>query len=293
MLIQSFLGIHNTNPPRSIPDAALVDAVNVDLTDSGAVLRRRNFTQALSSPISAAYSDDEIACLVSEGVLYRIADDLRLIELAPSQATDFCVHGGVLFTNDGLMVVDDVVHDLKTMHTPIVYEPMDDASHDVLPQGLNADPLTRFADPFPDNVDKIAWHDASLWCASGFSDQSLIRYSKPFHYHLFDYETNYIIVPGQVAALKGVGEALFIGTTDAMYLYNGALNKVADYGVIPGQPLAKAPNGTDFVFTRRGVCVVNPFQNLTETKVKPIDASVCFAQVIEDNGLLKFVAAHD
>lgn len=292
MQIANFLGIHNTNPPRSIPDAALSDAVNVDITDSGAILSRPGITSALALAISSAYACSAGAFLVSDGTLYRINPDLSLTELAASTATAFADHGDIVFTNDGLMINGATVHDLKAMHTPNSY-PVAEGSATVLPQHVNDDPLTRFSDGYPANVEFIAWYDAALWCASSLDNQTVLWHSKPFHYHLFDYERDYLLIPGRVIALQGIGDALCIGTTDAVYLYNGALQKVANYGVVAGRPFAKAPDNQYFVFTQRGICRVSPFENLTEKKVKPVAAATCAATMIEHNGYIKMVVAHD
>lgn len=114
MKITSWLGIHNTNPARSIPDNALADAVDVFLDDVGALLRRQGCALAKSLPISSAYETaDNAAYLVSDGVLYAIEPELFLTAIAPCQATEFCDVGRYLFTNDGLQVFQGDVVDLR------------------------------------------------------------------------------------------------------------------------------------------------------------------------------------
>ena len=45
MKINTFAGIHNTVPPRSIPDNALTSASNVDVDDAGVLLKRNGYAQ--------------------------------------------------------------------------------------------------------------------------------------------------------------------------------------------------------------------------------------------------------
>jgi len=109
--IDSFLGIHNVNPARSIPNNALVDAVNVNIDSAGKIFRRQGYSLALSIPISTAYTTlDRRSFIVSAGVLYRVLPDFTLVRIVESTATQFCDDGQVLFTNDALMVEpnDDV-----------------------------------------------------------------------------------------------------------------------------------------------------------------------------------------
>jgi len=114
MQIDSFLGIRNTSPARSIPNNALVDAVDVDIDDAGIIVQRPGFILSKSLSITAAYSTlDDTGYVVSGGNLYRVQDDLSLIELVASSATSFCDYQQVLFTNDGLRVEDDAVVNIK------------------------------------------------------------------------------------------------------------------------------------------------------------------------------------
>lgn len=105
MEIHSFVGIVNTSPARSIPSNALSDATDVIIEDSGAVIQRDGYTNALSLAISASYQTfDGAVYAVSAGVLYRVNADLTKTPICPSTATEFCDESRYLFTNDGLVV---------------------------------------------------------------------------------------------------------------------------------------------------------------------------------------------
>jgi hypothetical protein len=93
----------------------------VDIDDAGAIIKRNgyNLAKAVASVTSAYSSQDQVGYVVANGDLGRVADDLSLITLAASTATEFTSAGGVLFTNDGLKVQSDIVVALK-IPTPVI-----------------------------------------------------------------------------------------------------------------------------------------------------------------------------
>lgn len=115
MQIPSFLGIHNTNPPRSIPDTALVDAVDINIDDAGSISQRQGFvlSKALSSATSGYSTRNQKAYVVAAGTLSRVLPDLTTIAIAASAATEFTDFGTILFTNDGLRIEDDIASTIK------------------------------------------------------------------------------------------------------------------------------------------------------------------------------------
>lgn len=108
--ILQFGGIQNTNPPRSIPNNALADAVDVDINDAGNVLERlgADALPALSLPVEAAYTaQNGVSYVVSNDVLHRLNPDFSLTAIHPCTARAFADQDDYLFTNDGLMVYGD------------------------------------------------------------------------------------------------------------------------------------------------------------------------------------------
>ena len=113
--ILSFGGISNTNPPRSIRNNDLADAVDVDINDAGNILERLGASAQpiLTLPVAAAYTaHNGTTYLVSEGGLNRLNPDLSLTPIAPCRASAFADQEDYLFTNDGLMVYGDQAHSL-------------------------------------------------------------------------------------------------------------------------------------------------------------------------------------
>jgi hypothetical protein len=293
VIIPGFTGIHNTVPIRGIPDTALSDAVNVDLTDSGAAVKRFGSVSAMSAPIETVYSmEDGRVFAISDSILCEVTESLELIPIAPSTATSFDDFADILFTNDGVMLNGYDVHRLPDMHSPTAYPVVADGGVTTLPEGVNTDPIERFADGFPQGVTVVSWFEASLYCAQPVDNNTVIWQSKPFHYHLYDYDEAYIQVPGEVVAMERSAEGLCIATTKAIYLYNEALTKLADYGVVRGRPIVRLPSGQLLIYSVRGVCTI-PFQNLTEAKVSLPPGRECSTAVVDSGGISRFIALQD
>jgi hypothetical protein len=113
-IISTFLGIRNKEPPRSIPDNALVDCSDCDLSDAGVLTQRAGFSLAKTLPISNSYSTlDRRAYLITGGILCEVLGNLSLLELAPCSATSFDDYKQFLFCNDGIQVNHTTVVNLK------------------------------------------------------------------------------------------------------------------------------------------------------------------------------------
>ena len=356
MIINSFLGIHNQNHPRSIPDNALSDAVNVDIDNAGAILQRKGYelSQSITNVTSAYSTVNQEGYVVASGTLYRVKDDLSLISLAPSTATQFSDINGILFTNDGLKVDSDNVVDIKIPapeippdititsgnlsagtysacycfktasgieggSSPIatieltniggitinlVAPPsclsvnyyLTDCNGTVYydANGAQLNPVQILAESYPDNVEIIAWHESRLWISKALPNKSsIIWFSAPFHYHLYNLQADYIIVPGNIRAMVSSGDALIIATDDGIYAYNDSLVKLADYGVTKGRSMVKTSANEVMIFTKRGVCVGMPFRNITDKKASFPPGEQCSTALVEESGMRKFVALSD
>lgn len=145
-----------------------------------------------------------------------------------------------------------------------------------------------------DDVVAIEVMDAKLFVASRYSDYSVIRFSKPYHYHLFDYSNDYIVLPDDVRFIKAVGSTLLIGGAYGIYAYSdGGLVRVADYGVVNGRSIVIGPDGKGYLHTSRGVCSAMPFTPLTEDRVSLPMGSICSAALMHHNGIFKYIGLHD
>lgn len=134
MIIDKFLGIYNTVSERDIPDGALQDAVDVDITNAGGLVARPGYQLALTVPVTTAHTTlDDVTYLVSEGSLKRVEPDLSLVTLGATTATEFTDFQRYLFTNDGKSIFEDSVTDLLV---PVPQEPEIVVTGGTRPAGL-------------------------------------------------------------------------------------------------------------------------------------------------------------
>jgi len=147
----------------------------------------------------------------------------------------------------------------------------------------------------PINIDILAFYNSCLWGAEFSDGQTVLWYSQPFWWNLFNLSDDYIIVPGKVNMLLGHPSGLLIGTDDEIYLYTQeeTLVRIAQYGVPSGIPYTKDDLGNIFIWTHQGVCNAFPFENMTERKLSIPSGDVCFTKVIEQKGLRKIVVLTD
>ena len=122
MIISDFKpGIVNTQPARSIPNNALVDAIDVVIDDAGVIIQRDGYP-ALSESIAIAKSYqalDGAVYFTSGGNLYR-KDSLAINTfLCASTATTFADFDRFLFTNDGSLVHANTVSNIN-IPTPVL-----------------------------------------------------------------------------------------------------------------------------------------------------------------------------
>ena len=134
---------------------------------------------------------------------------------------------------------------------------------------LGKDLATDGTDPLPLGVSSIAVFKGRMYAAQYMPmfDQTVIWYSQPLGFHLFDLSSDFFMVPGEAVMLAPTDSALVVGTKKAIHAYNSdGITLLADYGVIPGQHWADDDNRILF-WTSRGVCAAMPLTNLTEKYV--------------------------
>ena len=354
MKIDSFLGIHNTTSKRDIPDEALQDAVDVDITNSGGLIARNAATLSKSLEIDAAYTTlDNVTYIVSGGHLYRVDASLGLYDLGETTATEFADYQGYLFTNDAKQVYRNVVTDLVV---PVPVAPQVAISAGSLPAGIyhvamtytNADqlegghseivtieiddnsdilvtpvdlagyttnvymtdaggstlynvddliPLSESqyaANKFPAYADKIEYHEGRLYLTIQFGEYTEVLFSKPNRFHLYDYESDYFVITGEVLDMKSTPSGLVIGTANAIYAYqDGVVTQLADYGVVPGKSMVSMPDSSILIHSTRGICQALPFKNITEDHVSLPMGSKCAAVLMNSDGIQRYVGLHD
>ena len=78
---EAFTGLNNRLPSERMQPAELTQAVNVDIDDSGGVLTRQGYSQAISGQCHSLWAQDDICLCVINGELNLIQQDLKPVPL--------------------------------------------------------------------------------------------------------------------------------------------------------------------------------------------------------------------
>lgn len=208
---------------------------------------------------------------------------------------------------EGALVIDDIPK--KPEHYTAVYlaaEGTPFQSLIVVPNGFQGaythaapTPLGReltnlFLDPPPAGTSYIAAYQGRLYAAQYMpdSDSTVIWYSEPMGYHLFNLNDSFFMVPGQVVQMAANDDTLMLSTSERVFLYNqDGLEQVAEYGAIPGQHADIGPDKRLYFWTKRGLCRTSPFENLTESDVSVAPGVRAAGGVVQQHGYTKYVVA--
>jgi hypothetical protein len=151
------------------------------------------------------------------------------------------------------------------------------------------------ASPFPDDVEKVCFHSERLWVSRTLAyGGSILWFSDTHNYHLYDAIARYLLIPGKILDMVSLPEGLLVCTDAEIWLCDEqSINSLARYGVVPGRAIARMPDGTVRIHTKRGQCVAMPFKNLTEEKCSLSPGFTCSTAVVEQHGVQKFIVLND
>lgn len=84
MELKAFSGLANTVSSEAIPDGGLVEALNVDIDDSGSIRRRRGMTRIDTGSFHSLFSSaDGMVLVVKDGALCRLNDAMQATVIYP------------------------------------------------------------------------------------------------------------------------------------------------------------------------------------------------------------------
>lgn len=169
---------------------------------------------------------------------------------------------------------------------PYVIREIDEAA-------LGRELVTQFLDSPPAGVEYIAHWKGRIYGAEYLQaqDQTVIWFSQPLGFHLFNHNQDFFLVPGRVLQLADAETHLLVATAERIYLYNEeALIQVAEYGVVPGQHADRGNDGKTYFWTKRGLCRVPPFENITEGRISVAPGIQAGGGVIHEHGRVRYVA---
>jgi hypothetical protein len=158
---------------------------------------------------------------------------------------------------------------------------------------LGRELLNQFLDPLPAGVESVQAWGGRMYAAQYFptEHQTVVWFSQPLGYHLFNLNQDFFMVPGHVHMLAPHKDALIVGTGERVFAYAGEkLSQLAQYGVVPGQHWSKDDERILF-WTTRGLCSALPFTNLTEKQVSVAPGVHAGGCVVRSGGQKRYVAA--
>lgn len=158
---------------------------------------------------------------------------------------------------------------------------------------LGRELLNQFLDPLPAGVESVQAWGGRMYAAQYFptENQTVVWFSQPLGYHLFNLNQDFFMVPGHVHMLAPHKDALIVGTGERVFAYAGEkLSQLAQYGVVPGQHWS-ADDERILFWTARGLCAALPFMNLTEKQVSVAPGVHAGGCVVRSGGQKRYVAA--
>ena len=175
---------------------------------------------------------------------------------------------------------------LGTMHGPQVFN--------IDPDNLGRELQTQFMDPLPTGSTVIQEWQGRIYAAQYVpsAGQTIVWFTEPMGYHLFNLNSGYLLVSGQVHMLAPHKDALIIGTDAKVYAYDTkTMETLADYGVVPGQHWSEDDDGRVLFWTLRGVCAALPFSNLTEKSVSVAPGIKAGGTIVRQGGQKRYLVA--
>lgn len=160
------------------------------------------------------------------------------------------------------------------------------------PDSLGRELLNNLLDPLPLGADVIQLWKGRAYAAQYMPEhkQSVVWFSEPMGFHLFNLNSSFFMVPGKVTMLAPHDTALVVGTDTRQFAYTPeGIKEIADYGVVPGQHWAKDDDRIMY-WTTRGVCTF-PFSNLTERQVSVAPGVQAGGTIVHSGGQKRFVVA--
>lgn len=161
------------------------------------------------------------------------------------------------------------------------------------PDDLGVELTNHQLSPLPAGTDVIQEWGGRIYAAQylASTDQTIVWFSQPLGFHLFNLGQDFFMVPGRVLMLAPHSDALIVGTDAATYAYTGEkLEQLAPYGVVPGQHWSEDDERILF-WTTRGLCAALPFKNLTEKQVSVAPGVHAGGCVVRSGGQKRYVAA--
>lgn len=285
--ITSFKGLNNVSDSLRLGLGWLTTANNVNISDTGALSKRAGYSQAQAGAFSSAYStlDFQRMYLVVGTALKNFVGD-TLATLTSTATMHWCEVNDQVFYNNG---TDSGI--IRPDHSILPWR--ESTLADETFYGADGEKQNNLLDPLPLGTTLIQHWRGRIYAAQYMPSeaQTVIWFSQPLGYHLFNLDTDFFILPGKVTMLAPTDAALIVGTDVAIHAYDAEkLATLAGYGVVPGQHWADDDKRILF-WSTRGLCAALPFTNLTEKQVSVAPGVAAGGALIQQGGQRRYVVA--
>ncbi len=266
---------------------SLVQADNVNITDTGALAKRDGYTLNRAGSFRSAYSTlDFSRAYLATATAIQDFNGVQITTLTSTAPMYWCeVNENVYFNNgtdSGVIAPDNTVSLWRG--APVSYG----AGF----KGDDGQDLAVLFDTLPLDTDVIQHWKGRMYAAQYLAseNQTVVWFSEAMGFHLFNLDSNFFTVPGKVTMLAPHDAALIVGTDARVYAYSGdKLDLLADYGVVAGQHWDR--DGERLLFwSVRGLCAALPFSNLTEKAVSVAPGVRAGGCVIRTGGQNRYLA---
>ncbi len=275
--VSAFKGLNSVSDPLRLGLGWLATADNVNISDTGALSKREGYTLVRPDAFTSAYGTLDFSRMyLATASDIQTFDGVSVVALTSSNPVYWAeVNEQVFFNNgtdSGVILPDNSV--LPWHGAPITVNKY---------LGADGVELESLFDGLPLGTDVIQHWRGRMYAAQYMAreNQTVLWFSEPLSYYLFNLDSNFVILPGRVEMLAPHDAALVVGTDAKVFAYDGAkLDQIADYGVVPGQHWSRDEERILF-WSLRGLCAALPFQNLTEKQISVapgVRAGGCFVR---------------
>jgi len=285
--VSSFRGLNNVSDPMRLGMSWLVTADNVNISDTGSLSKRDGYALNRSGAFKSAYSTLDFSRLyLATASDIQTFGGVSIVSLTSGSPLYWAEVNEQVFynngTDSGVILPDNNV--IPWRDAPITVNKY---------LGADGVELESLFDGLPLGVDVIQHWRGRMYAAQYMAseNQTVLWFSEPLSYYLFNLDSNFIILPGRVEMLAPHDAALVIGTDAKVFAYDGAkIEQVAEYGVVPGVSWARDDERI-LMWTKRGLCAFPTFTNLTERQVSVAPGVRAGVAVVRSGGQKKFVAS--
>ena len=288
MEISAFKGLQNITDPLRLGLGWLSTAQNVNITDTGGIEKREGYSRVKTGSYSAIYTTQDYQRMyLVDGSTIKTFDGVTVSNLTSTARMYWAETNNIVYYNNGTdsgVIAPD--HSVTAWRGAPV-------SYGAGFKGADGQDLTVLFDTLPLGATVIQFWKGRAYAAQYFpsDDQTVVWCSEPLGFHLFNLDSSFFIVSGEVTMLAPHDAALIVGTNTEVLAYSGdKIEQLADYGVTPGDHWAK-DNDRILFWTVRGICAALPFTNLTERSVSVAPGIQAGGTIVRQGGQKRYLVA--